>query len=283
MSISESVTPELPEPPDLSQHFGRMATDRHLKVGRALAEALAIGPGQSVLELGCGTGLLSSHLAQRVGMQGDVLGLDPSPYHIMVAHQRARPQLRFQVGSPDTLARFPDGSFDVVMAHDLVATWPDVEAVLRTLWRLLRPGGRLGLSAWDDAHPHPADVVARAVLAQPPFSAHPVSPEARRQVVLAEGLYAAATAAGCAQVQVSHEPEHVTHATADAAWAYLEASRWGEGLHHLPTKPADLREQARQAILRGLERLRTRHGWRHQGARLMLVATKPAADVQAPM
>jgi hypothetical protein len=63
-------------------------------------------------------------------------------------------------------------------------------------------------------------------------------------VVLAEGLYAAATAAGCAQVQVSHEPEHVTHATADAAWAYQEASRWGEGLHHLPTKPADLREQA---------------------------------------
>ena len=275
MSSSPSfASDDLPEPPDLSQHFGRMATDRHLKVGKALAEELGIDLGHSVLELGCGTGLLSSHLAQRVGMQGDVLGLDPSPYHITVAHQRARPQLRFQVGSPDTLGRFPNGCFDVVIAHDLVATWPDVEAVLRTLWRVLRPGGRLGLSAWDDASPHPAEVVRKAVLAQAPFSVHPVPAPSQRHPVLAESLFEAAQAAGCEHIRVIREPEPVTHSTASAAWAYLEACHWGEDLKHLPTQPDDLREQAKQAILRGLERLRTRHGWRHQGARLMLVASK---------
>lgn len=272
-----------PNPPDLAQHFERIVTDRQLKAGRALAEAMGIQRGGSVLDLGCGTGLLSEHLADVVGLRGDVLGLDPSPYHMAIAHQRSRPNLRFQVGSPFTLGRFPAGCFDAVLANGLLHTWPDHDTTLRELLRVLKPGGRLGLVTSCKDHSHPVSVVQRAVLAREPYAAYPRPPEMHEYPVNADELAALLTDAGFATFTIDQQPDVNVHATANAAIEFVQASAWGHFLNYLPEavpgELRDLRAQARRDIASGLERLRTAEGIRHKGVRLVAVATKASTPI----
>ncbi len=267
-----------PTPPDLAQHFERIVTDRQLKAGRALAAAMGIQRGGSVLDLGCGTGLLSEHLADLVGLRGDVLGLDPSPYHMAIAHQRSRPNLRFQVGSPFTLGRFPAGCFDAVLANGLLHTWPDHDSTLCELLRVLKPGGRLGLVTSCKDHPHPVNVVQRAVLAREPYASYPRPPEMHEYPVNADELGDLLSDAGFVSSVIEQQPDVNVHATVNAAIEFVQASAWGHFLSHLPEAAAgeitDVRAQARRDIANGLERLRTAEGIRHKGVRLMAVATK---------
>jgi arsenite methyltransferase len=251
-----------------------MVTDRVLKAGRALADAMGIEPGASVLDLDCGTGLLSEQLAHRVGMRGDVLGLDPSPYHMAIAHQRARPNLRFQVGSAFALARFPQGCFNAVVANGLLHTWRDQLTPLRELHRVLKPGGRLGVVTPSKEFPHPVLVVQAAVLAREPYSAYPLLEH--DYSVDAQELQALLREAGFTEMCIEQQADVSVHATADAALAFAEACAWGQLLGHLPEAPVDLRARARVDIAAGLERLRTAQGISHKGVRLLAVATKSA-------
>lgn len=274
MSAASTDTPK-PIPPDLSGHFERIVTDRHLKAGRELVQAMALPRAISVLELGCGTGLFSEQLAAYVGMQGEVLGLDPSAYHIAIAHQRARPHLRFQVGSPDTLARFPSGCFDAVIANGLLHTWPDPRAPLAAVLRLLKPGGTLGLATHSAAHPHPVHVAQREVLAKPPYASHPQPPHAQDHAVDADTLHALLQAAGFEHVKVLSQPDECVHATVDAAIEFAQACTWGQLLRHLPEPPDPLRTLARADIAARLQAQRTSQGIHHRGVRLIAVARCP--------
>ncbi len=269
-----SFTPAEPLPPDLSQHFERIITDRHLKAGRALAGAMGLQRGSSVLDLGCGTGLLSAQLADMVGMQGDVLGLDPSPYHMSIAHQRSRLNLRFQVGSPFEMGRFPVGCFDAIVVNDVIHAWPDPIVPLRELHRVLKPGGRVGLATPCKDHPGPVALVLSAVLAQAPFSAWPWPAEAQGRGLNAHALEALLRDAGFADVSIEQQPDVMVHATPNAAIEFANACTWGQLLRHLPEQPQDLRAQARAALHVGLERLRTSEGIAHRGVRLLAVASK---------
>lgn len=261
-----------PQPPDLGEHYARMATDRHLRAGKALAAAMKLPRGASVLELGSGTGLLSEYLADCVGPRGDVLGLDASPYHMLIAHQRARPNLRFQVGSALDLARFPRGCFDAIVANGALQAWPQPDETLAELRRLLRPGGSLGLVTACAEHPHPVAVVQAAVLAREPYCHHPVPPELREYGVSEGRLGSLLRAAGFDTVEQEAQPDIHVHSSANAAVEFVLACSWGQMLSHLPEKPENLRLRARTDIVNGLERLRTAEGIRHRGLRLQVVA-----------
>ena len=73
--------------------------------------------GDRVLDVGCGTGYFVRMLAEQVGSQGSVVGVDAAPE--MVAHAASRSRLAanvtFEVGSAGALS-FPDASFDVVVS-----------------------------------------------------------------------------------------------------------------------------------------------------------------------
>lgn len=114
-----------------------------------LADAASIGPGDRVLDVGCGTGVLAREAAVRAGSTGRVAGLDLNESMLAVA-RRVRPEIDWHQGDAAKLP-FESTSFDVVVSQFLLMFVPDRVAVLREMWRVLAPGGRLAVAVWSDS------------------------------------------------------------------------------------------------------------------------------------
>ena len=132
-----------------------------LNLNRVLARALAIRPGQRILDAGCGVGGSAIWLAQTFG--AEVVGITPVPSQVDRARRHARAtgvadRVTFEQ-QDYTHTTFPDRSFDYVWAIESVCHAPDKRAVLREARRVLRPGGRLGVIEYvRTGRPHaPAD------------------------------------------------------------------------------------------------------------------------------
>jgi ubiquinone/menaquinone biosynthesis C-methylase UbiE len=103
--------------------------------------------GETVLDVGCGTGTLTQEAYTRVGATGSVSGIDPGPRQIARARSKAARRgytIDFQVGAIEKLA-FPDQSFDVVLSTFMMHVLPDnlQRQGLAEIVRVLKPGGRL--------------------------------------------------------------------------------------------------------------------------------------------
>ena len=118
---------------------------------RALRETMLdlgkVGTGESVLDVGCGTGTLAIAAKRRVGPTGSVRAIDASPEMIARARAKttkAKVDVAFEVARAEALP-FSDGQFDVVlstvMLHHLRRAAR--EECVREIRRVLRPGGRL--------------------------------------------------------------------------------------------------------------------------------------------
>ena len=101
-----------------------------------------LGPGASVLEIGCGTGATALTLSL---FTGPYLATDIAPQMIALANQRLalspRPELRFQVDDSDASASDAAGPFDAVLAFNLLHLLDDLDAATARCARVLRPGG----------------------------------------------------------------------------------------------------------------------------------------------
>ena len=111
-----------------------------------VADAAAIRPGDRVLDVACGTGVLAREALRRVGPGGRVVGLDLNEGMLAVA-ARTEPGIDWRPGDACSLP-FQDASFDVVVSQFALMYFPDRAAALREMWRVLAPGGRLAVAAW---------------------------------------------------------------------------------------------------------------------------------------
>ena len=115
------------------------------EVGPRLVEALAVQPGEDVLDVACGTGNATIPAA-RTGAR--VTGLDLTPAMLARARERAAGlPIDWVEGDAEDLP-FPPASFDVVLSTFGCMFAPRHELVADELARVLRPGGRLGVCAW---------------------------------------------------------------------------------------------------------------------------------------
>jgi SAM-dependent methyltransferase len=119
-----------------------------------LATAAEIQSGNEVLDVACGTGVLTREVAWRVGPSGTVIGLDLDPGMIAVA-RAGRPDLWWLEGSAEKLP-FPDASFDAVVSQFGLMFFPDRRQALAEMWRIVKPGGRLAVAVWASLEATPA-------------------------------------------------------------------------------------------------------------------------------
>ena len=112
--------------------------------------ALGLEPGQHVLDIGCGPGLLLRDLALTVGPEGRAAGFDQSEPMLAVARRRCEdlPQTSFEQGDAARLP-YPDASFDAVVTTQVYEYVPDIPGALAEARRVLRPGGRLAVLDTD--------------------------------------------------------------------------------------------------------------------------------------
>jgi ubiquinone/menaquinone biosynthesis C-methylase UbiE len=111
-----------------------------------VADAAGINSDDRVLDVGCGTGVLTREAAQRVGASGHVTGLDLNEGMLSVA-RLVGPEIEWRQGDAGDLP-FADESFDVVVSQFALMYFPDRSAALREMWRVLVSGGRLAVAVW---------------------------------------------------------------------------------------------------------------------------------------
>lgn len=110
-------------------------------------------PGEHVLDVACGTGLVAFEAARAVGPLGRVLGIDLSGRMVDAASHLASERQVSNVGFARMDAQaldLPDAGFDVALCALGLMYLPDPGQALREMRRVLRPGGRVVLAVWGE-------------------------------------------------------------------------------------------------------------------------------------
>ena len=124
--------------------------------GKKLVKVLDLKRGDKVLDMGCGTGEITSFIADQVGEEGQVIGVDPDQERIKVAIQKhcgAKKNIEFIAG--DSSSRFPhcnDYSYDVHFSN-FVFLWlntQEKDAFLKTALNCLKPGGKIAMHSTEE-------------------------------------------------------------------------------------------------------------------------------------
>jgi ubiquinone/menaquinone biosynthesis C-methylase UbiE len=112
-----------------------------------LVSLAALRPGERVLDVACGTGVVARLAAQQVGAKGSVAGLDVNLGMLAVARSATPPGLHIEWHEAGAEAMpLPDASFDVVLCQMGLQFMPNKHAALREMQRVLVRGGRLILN-----------------------------------------------------------------------------------------------------------------------------------------
>lgn len=123
-------------------------------------EALQVGPGQRLLDIGCGTGQTVAAALQRGVV---ACGLDLAPAMVALAQQRC-PAGRFRVGDAEGLEE-EDGVFDAACSLFAINHVPDQERAIAEAFRILLPGGRFAFTMWRPPGPSVFHALVRDAIA----------------------------------------------------------------------------------------------------------------------
>ncbi|MSQ58134.1 MAG: methyltransferase domain-containing protein [Betaproteobacteria bacterium] len=134
------------------------ARGKHPRVIEMISEylgAMNIDGAQDVLDIGCGTGVVSRAIARRLKFGGRIIGIDLSPYLTHAAARLAEAEglghrIDFRTGDSHILG-IPERSLDAVVAHTLLSHVDNPGAVLAEIYRILKPGGTAAIFDGDFA------------------------------------------------------------------------------------------------------------------------------------
>lgn len=129
------------------------------RFGRRTVERIGLRSGERVLDVCSGSGASAIPAAELVAPGGSVVGVDLSEKLLGLARAKAKAKglrnIEFRTGDMLELP-FPDAQFDAVVCVFGVFFVPDMPAAVRSLWRAVRPGGRLAITTWGPRFFEPA-------------------------------------------------------------------------------------------------------------------------------
>lgn len=123
---------------------------RSPKSNRVVVDAAELGAGDRVLDVGCGAGAALEYASELV-TDGRLAGVDPTPKLARKAAERV-PEAVVEVAGVESLP-FDDDAFDVAWSISAFHHWPDPEAGLSEVRRVLELGGRLLIAEWHNDRP----------------------------------------------------------------------------------------------------------------------------------
>jgi ubiquinone/menaquinone biosynthesis C-methylase UbiE len=115
---------------------------------------VAPAPGDRVLDVACGTGIVARLAKERLGGGAQIVGVDASPNMLAVA-RRVAPEIEWREGNASALPLHEDEKFDVIVCHQGLQFFADKPTAVRQMSDVLTPAGRLAVAVWrsDDECP----------------------------------------------------------------------------------------------------------------------------------
>lgn len=124
---------------------------------RRVIEAAQIQSGQRVVDVACGTGVLACAVAERIGPQGSIVGVDINEGMLAVAREKAA-QIEW-LQAPAEALPLADNSCDAAVSQFGLMYFEDQKGALSEMMRVLRPGGNLAVVVWDKLENSPGYAV----------------------------------------------------------------------------------------------------------------------------
>ncbi|MGB5349485.1 MAG: methyltransferase domain-containing protein [Polyangiales bacterium] len=126
--------------------------------------AAALQPGQRVVDVACGTGVLAMEAALATSPGGHIVGVDLNPGMLAVARRKA-PKIDW-LEAPAEALPFEAESFDAAVSQFGLMFFDDKPAAIAEMWRVVRPRGRLVIAVWDSLDNTPGYSAVTSILAR---------------------------------------------------------------------------------------------------------------------
>ncbi|HVJ91057.1 MAG TPA: methyltransferase domain-containing protein [Labilithrix sp.] len=259
-----------------SRHFAETderVSDLQFEGGKRLVERLGVEEGARALDIGCGTGRLTRWIGERLGPKGRVVGIDPLEERIGIARSHCD-SVRFEVGQAEDLGAFEDASFDVVCMSSVFHWVSDKAKALAEIRRILRPGGRMGLTTipYELSRAGTVALVLQPVLRRPPYIGHvDLSALTSGKRSTSTDLVLLILESRLELVEL-HVTQHVSrHESGEAFLDFAEASSFGNFLRIVPE---ELQASLRADLVSGFDGKREPDGIVVRGWGVLLVAMR---------
>jgi ubiquinone/menaquinone biosynthesis C-methylase UbiE len=260
----------MPDTDELARGY-TLANHAQYDTGIFLVNRLNIVAGMRILDVGCGPGNLTSKIAELVGEKGSVIGIDPSKERIAIAIEtgRAKPNLSFREGRAEDLSQFTSGSFDAVYVNSTLHWVQDQPAALMEFGRILKPGGRLGISGGSGDFVAAHEMIKAEVLSRDLYRLYPEQdpPKFLKRTELEDML----DKAGFGEKDIITTKIVKFAEDAEAMLNWLDTSSSGKTYGGIPL---DLRPKAKEEMKHEWNKLATAEGIRMDMEVLVTVAIK---------
>ncbi|KAF2655001.1 S-adenosyl-L-methionine-dependent methyltransferase [Lophiostoma macrostomum CBS 122681] len=246
-----------------------LVNDTQYDAGLFLLERLEVHAGMQILDVGCGPGNLTFRLAETVGKKGKVIGIDPSKERIAIAQQKVAPNLSFTEGKAEDLSTFSSESFDIVFVNSTFHWVEDQATALKEFARVLKSGGRLGISGGSGDFEAIHERIKEDILSREPYRRYPEKsgPKFLKQRELEELL----DDARFSQRKIVVNTIVKSAKDADAMINWLDTSSSGKTYGGIPL---ELRPNARAEMKEEWDKVTTEKGIRMDMELLVTVAMK---------